>query len=62
MLRQAEMQERETQEKDMFQKRLGPIKTDLLRAAHKLRNAADELIDAMAEMEQATDRLKNLTA
>ncbi|PLR29635.1 hypothetical protein CYR55_22680 [Chimaeribacter californicus] len=62
MMRQADLAEQQSQENDLFNKRLGPIKTDLLRATHNIRTSMDSLIDAMSDLEKGMDRLKALTA
>lgn len=62
LLRQAEEAERISEQSDFFKKRLSPIKLELLQAANAIRTNLDGLIDGMAALEKAGDKLKELTA
>lgn len=62
LLRQAEEAERASEQSDFFKKRLSPIKLELLQAANSIRTHLDGLIDGMAALEKAADKLKEITA
>lgn len=62
LLRQAEEAERASEQNDFFKKRLSPIKLEVLQATIAIRNNLDGLIDGMAALEKATDKLKAITA
>lgn len=62
LLRQAEEAERASEQSDFFKKRLNPIKLELLQAANSIRTNLDGLIDGMAALEKAADKLKEITA
>ncbi|EHX2008076.1 hypothetical protein K3P84_004976, partial [Escherichia coli] len=50
------------QEDDAFNKKLAPLKLEILQAAGKMQLKLDEFIDCMDEMNKAVQKLKELTA
>ncbi|EPW0896498.1 hypothetical protein ACWBFK_005139, partial [Escherichia coli] len=57
-----EIAEKKRQEDDVFNKKLAPLKLEILQAAGKMQLKLDEFIDCMDEMNKAVQKLKELTA
>lgn len=62
LLRQAEEAERASEQSDFFKKRLAPIKLELLQATNTIRTNLDGLIDGLAALEKAGEKVKELIA
>ncbi|EFA7897291.1 hypothetical protein C3V05_001708, partial [Escherichia coli] len=61
LLKAAEIAEKKRQEDDVFNKKLAPLKLEILQAAGKMQLKLDEFIDCMDEMNKAVQKLKELT-
>ncbi|MEE9647947.1 hypothetical protein [Enterobacter soli] len=62
LLRQAEDAERASEQSDLFKKRLGPIKLELLQSTNAIKTHLDGLIDGISALEKACDKIKAITA
>lgn len=62
LLKAAEIAEKKRQKDDVFNKKLAPLKLEILQAAGKMQLKLDEFIDCMDEMNKAVQKLKELTA
>lgn len=62
LLKAAEKAEREANENDLFNKKLAPVKLEILQSVGAVQRKFDELMDCMGTLEKAAQKLKEISA
>ncbi|HHH0025849.1 TPA: hypothetical protein ACPZLD_002200 [Yersinia enterocolitica] len=62
LLKEAEEAERKANDSDLFNKKLQPVRLELLQAIAGVQKLFDQQMDAMGTLEKAAAKLRNLTA
>ncbi|MBG6243385.1 MAG: hypothetical protein EKE20_17025 [Candidatus Symbiopectobacterium sp. Dall1.0] len=60
LIRAAEEAEKKATENDAFNKKLAPVKLDILQAVGAVQRKFDELVDCIDVLEKAANRLKEM--